>query len=250
MIWTDTKNMNGTVGWLKLTGEDDPIVTFFLSLKPDIININARKKFTFRDIDTKLQTVLSDLNIPPFAWSQFEYAANAWLIVRGKEDNANPPRLIASGTVSHATTLNKVFDIQPMLPCVPASPDGSANTTDTLSPATDYGLVIDDGLPFLNHAFTDATGGSKFKSVWIQSAQTTPQTNSILRVCKLRHLHILCSSPSRRKMQGKSLYGQLIGFQNRDRRPRGQIHDTAARREHMLETNRQFMADLMRVRQS
>ena len=100
MIWTDTKNMNGTVGWLKLTGEDDPIVTFFLSLKPDIININARKKFTFRDIDTKLQTVLSDLNIPPFAWSQFEYAANAWLIVRGKEDNADPPRLIASGTVS------------------------------------------------------------------------------------------------------------------------------------------------------
>lgn len=44
MIWTDTKNMNGTVGWLKLTGEDDPIVTFFLSLKPNIININARKK--------------------------------------------------------------------------------------------------------------------------------------------------------------------------------------------------------------
>jgi hypothetical protein len=25
MIWTDTKNMNGTVGWLKLTGEDDPV---------------------------------------------------------------------------------------------------------------------------------------------------------------------------------------------------------------------------------
>ena len=107
--------MNGTVGWLKLTGEDDPIITFFLSLKPNIININARKKFTFRDIDTKLQPVLNDLNIPPFAWSQFEYAANAWLIVRGTEDNAHPPRLIASGTVSHATTLNKVFDIQSML---------------------------------------------------------------------------------------------------------------------------------------
>ena len=52
MIWTDTQNMNGTVGWLKLTGKDDPIVTFFLSLKPDIININTRKKFTFRDIYT------------------------------------------------------------------------------------------------------------------------------------------------------------------------------------------------------
>ena len=29
---------------------------------------------------------MSDLNIPPFAWSQFECAANAWLIARGKED--------------------------------------------------------------------------------------------------------------------------------------------------------------------
>jgi hypothetical protein len=158
-------------------------------LKPNIININARKKFTFRDIDTKLQPVLSDLNIPPFAWSQFEYAANAWLIARGKEDNAHPPRLIASGTVSYATTLNKVFDIQSMLPCVPAYPDGNVNTTETLSPATDYGLVIDDGLPFLNHAFADATGGSRFKSVWIQSAQTTPQTNSVLRETEIRHYH-------------------------------------------------------------
>ena len=90
MIWTDTKNMNGTVGWLKLTGEDDPIVTFFLSLKPNIININARKKFTFRDIDTKLQPVLNDLNIPPFA----EPPPLKWSdpIVRKTEDQRWPLR--------------------------------------------------------------------------------------------------------------------------------------------------------------
>ena len=119
MIWTNTQNLEGIVGWLKLTGEDDPKVTFFLSLKPDVLNFNARRRFAFRDIDRKIQTVMTDLDIAAFAWSQFEYAATDWLVARVRDENATPPRLIASGASSHAAALADMFDIHSIVPCVP-----------------------------------------------------------------------------------------------------------------------------------
>ena len=187
MIWTNTQNLEGIVGWLKLTGEDDPKVTFFLSLKPDVLNFNARRRFAFRDIDRRIQTVMTDLDIAAFAWSQFEYAATDWLVARVRDENATPPRLIASGASSHAAALADMFDIHSIVPCVPTSPQDTPAFTETENPIPDYGLVTDDGLPFLNRAFADAPGISRFKSVWIQSANATTHTNGILRESEINH---------------------------------------------------------------
>jgi len=131
MNWTDSQNLEGIVGWLNLKGEDDPQVTFFLSLKPDILNFNTRKKFKFSDIKKKLKPARNAIDIPSFSWSQFQYAAEEWLIARSQDDSAQPPRLIASGVSSHETMLSDTFDIQAVVPCVPVYPQDDAPATDT-----------------------------------------------------------------------------------------------------------------------
>lgn len=145
MIWTDTQNLEGIVGWLKLTGEDDPQVTFFLSLKPDVLNFNARRRFAFRDIDRKIQTVLAGLDIPAFVWSQFEYATTDWLVARVQDENATPPRLVASGASSHAAALADMFDIHSTMPCIPSFSQDTLAFTDTASSLS----VVSDNLMLL-----------------------------------------------------------------------------------------------------